>query len=75
MGLFDDIPEANTAPADNTEITTMILYFSTEELKEFRKLAKHGMKQFWPDRFKEDANITDFLLRILREKYNEELPA
>lgn len=69
MGMFDDDLPESTAPVDTTEITTTILYFSKEELAEFRKLVKRGMKQMHPDNFLEKATIPDILLTVLREKY------
>ena len=37
MRLFEDDWGVDNSPVDNTEITTTILYFSTKELKEFKK--------------------------------------
>jgi hypothetical protein len=54
---------------DNTEITTMLLYFSKEEVLEFKKLCKAGMKKVYGEKVFENANITDFLITELRQKY------
>lgn len=70
LDLFQDEWGKDKSPVDNTEITTTILYFSKEELKEFKKLCKEGMKKEWPNDFQEKANMPDFLLKILREKYD-----
>lgn len=70
MELFPlDIPK-NNDPIENLEITTTILFMSKEELKEFKKLCKEGMKQMFPETFQEKANLPDFLLTVLREKYS-----
>lgn len=71
MGMFDSDLVENNSPVDKTQITTTILYYSTEELKLFRTLAKRGIKQMYPNNFKEKGNIADFLLTILKEKYED----
>lgn len=54
---------------DNTEITTTILYMSTTELKEFKKLAKAGVKKEFGEEFQQKGNLTDLLLKMLRRDY------
>lgn len=69
--LFDlDIPKNNEPPED-VEITTTILYMSKEELKEFKRLAKIGIKEMFGEEFQSRGNISDFLLKILKEKYGD----
>lgn len=71
MDLFGGInlPKSNE-PVERKEITTTILYFEKNELKEFKELTKKGMKKMYPDTFK-DENFSDFLLEILRIYTNE----
>jgi hypothetical protein len=69
MKLFDDEWGVDNSPIDNTEITTTLLYFSTEELKEFKKLCKKGIKQEFGDDYQVKGNLSDLLLIILRQKY------
>ncbi len=67
--LFDlEIPK-NTDPIEQVDITTTILYMSKNELKEFKALAKEGIKQMFGEEFQQKGNLTDFLLNILRERY------
>lgn len=69
--LFDlEIPK-NTAPKEDVEITTTILYMSKPELKEFKKLCKVGIKQMFGADFQERGNISDLILNLLREKYGQ----
>jgi hypothetical protein len=68
MSLFDDDWGQGNTEVDNTEITSTLLYFSTAELKEFKKLSKIGMKDKFPDPIK-DGNVSDLVLILLREKY------
>ena len=69
MNLFaDDWGKGNDVP-DNTKITTTILYMSTDELKEFKALAKKGIKEMFGEEYKQKGNLSDFLLNVLKEKY------
>jgi hypothetical protein len=69
MRLFEDEWGVDESPVDNTEITTTILYFSSDELKEFKKLSKAGIKKEFGSEFQQKGNLSDFLLKILRERY------
>lgn len=69
MKLFEDDWGKDNSPVDNTEITTTILYFSKEELKEFKTLCKEGMKLEFGNEFQEKGNLSDLLLKILNDKY------
>lgn len=66
-----EIPK-NNDPLKDIDITTTLLYMSTEELKEFKKLAKDGIKYLWQDEFQQRGNLTDFILYLMR-KYNDEV--
>lgn len=67
--LFEVERPQDTSPVDNTNITTTLLYFSDEELAEFKKLCKTGMlKEYGDERFTK-ANLSDFLLLLLRNNY------
>jgi hypothetical protein len=69
MKLFEDDWGIDNSPIDNTEITTTLLYFSTEELKEFKKLCKKGIKAEFGEQYQTKGNLSDLLLIILRQKY------
>jgi hypothetical protein len=69
MKLFEDDWGINNDPIDNTEITTTILYFSKEELNQFKKLCKEGMKKEFGNEYQQKGNLSDLLLKILNEKY------
>lgn len=69
MKLFADEWGVDNSPIDNTEITTTLLYFSTEELKEFKALCKKAIKQEFGSQYQLKGNLSDLLLIILREKY------
>lgn len=57
------------SPTDQTEITTTILYFSKEELREFKTLCREGIKKEFGEEFQQRGNLSDLLLKLLREKY------
>lgn len=74
IGLFseEELYGENNSPVENVDITTTILYMSKEELKEFKVLAKKGIKQMFGQEFQQKGNLTDFLLTLMREKYGED---
>lgn len=69
LSLFEPDWGVDNSPIDQTEITTTILYFSKEELKEFKTLCKTAMKREYPLQFQKEGNLSDLLLKILREQY------
>jgi hypothetical protein len=69
MKLFEDDWGVDTSPIDNTEITTTMLYFSSDELKLFKKLCKKGIEYEFKDEYQSKGNLSDLLLIILNEKY------
>jgi len=69
MKLFADEWGVDNSPIDNTEITTTLLYFSTEELKEFKALCKKGIKKEFGTEYQQKGNLSDLLLTILKERY------
>jgi len=71
MKLFEDNWGIDNSPLDETEITTTILYFSKEELKQFKKLCKVGIRKEYNEDYQQKGNLSDFLLKILNERYGE----
>lgn len=69
MKLFEDEFGEDNSPVDDTQITTTILYFSEEELKQFKKDAKQAMKKMFGHEVVERGNLSDLLLNLLKE-YN-----
>jgi hypothetical protein len=69
MKLFEDDWGVDNSPVDNTEITTTLLYFSTEELKTFKALCKKGIKKEFGVDYQQKGNLSDLLLIVLKEKY------
>lgn len=70
--LFDDDIPKNESPLQDVNITTMLLYMSEEENKEFKALCKEGIKKLFPDDYREKGNLTDYLLHLIR-KDNEKI--
>jgi hypothetical protein len=46
-----------------------MLYFSTEELKEFKALCKKGIKKEFGSEYQQKGNLSDLLLIMLKERY------
>jgi hypothetical protein len=69
MKLFEDDWGKDNSPIENVEITTTILYFSKEELKQFKYLCKEGMKAEFGPEYQEKGNLSDLLLKLLNDKY------
>ena len=70
MQLFNDDWGVDNSPVDNTEITTTLLYFSKDELKDFKKYCKELLKKEFSDTFQEKGNLSDLLLIILKRQYD-----
>lgn len=70
--MFEMPIEPDNSPIDNTDTTTIQLFYSTNESREFKELCKHGMMKMFPENFA-DANISDFLLTVVRQ-YKERNP-
>lgn len=73
MKLFEDDWGQDDSPLEETEVTQVIFYFSKEETKLFKSLAKEGMKLEF-ENYIEDANVSDLMLKILKQKYAHLLP-
>tara|TARA_R110002124_G_scaffold306_1_gene1221 strand:- start:2137 stop:2352 length:216 start_codon:yes stop_codon:yes gene_type:complete len=71
MKLFEDDWGVDNSPIENVEITTTMLYFSRQELKEFKTLCKKGIKKEFGEQYQQKGNLSDLLLKILNEKYND----
>ncbi len=70
MKLFKDDWGVDNSPPDNTEITSTMLYFSTNELKDFKRLCKVAMKKEYGEQVFEKGNLSDLLLLILSRYEN-----
>lgn len=68
--LFDHDYGVGSKEVEQIEITTTILYFSKDELKEFKKLCKNGMRKVYGSEYQTKGNLSDFLLTELR-KYED----
>ena len=67
MELFEDDFGIDESPIDDTQITTTILYFSEEELKEFKNCAKAGIKHMFGQEFQQKGNLSDFLRKLVKD--------
>jgi hypothetical protein len=66
--MFDLPIEPDNSPIENINITTLQLFFSAEEHRQFKELCKTGMVKMYPQTYHE-KNISDFLLHLV-ELYN-----
>ena len=71
MKLFDDEWGVDNSPIEEVEITTTMLYFSRQELKEFKQLCKKGIKQEFGEQYQQKGNLSDLLLKILKQRYDD----
>lgn len=69
LSLFEQDWGVDNSPLDDTQITTTLLYFSKDELKEFKKLCKNGIKKEFGENYQSKGNLSDFLLTVLRKNY------
>lgn len=66
--LFPQDLQKDESQQDNTQITQVLLYFSEDEAREFKRLCKLGMVHLMPSSF-QASNISDFLLQLLKTHY------
>jgi hypothetical protein len=64
---FEDFMQKDNSPLDNTQITTTLLYYSQDELKEFKQLSKELIKKYYGEDYK-DGNVSDLILKIFRNE-------
>jgi len=64
---FEDFLETDQSEIDNTQITTTLLYYSEDELKELKVLSKQLIKKHWGENYK-DGNLSDLILKIFRNE-------
>ena len=67
LTLFEESIPKNEEPIQEVDITTTILYMSTKELKEYKKMAKKGIKRLWKEDFQQKGNLTDYILHLMRK--------
>jgi hypothetical protein len=69
--LFDTVqlPEGGREK-DNTDITTYMLYFSTEEATIFKKMVKQGIKKMYQQEAVQRGNVSDFLMELVKNYNN-----
>lgn len=67
MKLFEDNWGIDNSPIEEVEITTTLLYFNKEELKQFKHLCKTGMRKVYGDDAQTKGNLSDYLLLILKQ--------
>jgi len=70
MKLFDDNWGVDNSPIEDVEITTTILYFSRQELKQFKALCKKGIQKEYGEEYQQKGNLSDFLLMLLKRNYD-----
>lgn len=71
QSLLDNIFQDSNSEKDNTQIVQVLLYYSEEEAKEFKRICKEGIKREFPKEYFEKGNVSDFIIKILR-KYHEQ---
>ncbi len=72
MKLFEYEFPKDDSPKDETEITNALLYYTHLNRDLFKKLCKKGMEiEFTKDELK-TANISDFILYLLKKHYDKQ---
>lgn len=63
----EELGDRQSEPLQDVEITTTILYMSKQELKEFKTLAKQGIKKMYGQEFQQKGNLTDYILYLIKK--------
>ena len=64
---FEDFMDKDNSSLDDTQITTTLLYYSQDELKEFKQLSKELIKKYYGEEYK-DGNVSDLILKVFRNE-------
>tara|TARA_R110001632_G_scaffold103772_1_gene212558 strand:- start:1012 stop:1239 length:228 start_codon:yes stop_codon:yes gene_type:complete len=64
---FDEFHTKDENPVDKTQITTTLLYYSQDELKELKALGKTLLKKHYPENYME-SNLSDLILKLFRDE-------
>tara|TARA_Y100000592_G_C5286434_1_gene228743 strand:- start:312 stop:545 length:234 start_codon:yes stop_codon:yes gene_type:complete len=64
---FEEQFQADHSPEDSTQVTTTILYYSEQELKEYKKYAKILLKKYWQHDYK-NRNTSDLILKMFKNE-------
>lgn len=64
---FEEFMDKDNSPLDDTQITTTLLYYSQDELKEFKQLSKELIKKYYGEEYK-DGNVSDLILKVFRNE-------
>ena len=64
---FKEQFEVDNSPEDLTQVTTTILYYSENELKQYKDYAKILLKKYWPNDYK-NRNTSDLILKMFKNE-------
>ena len=64
---FEEFMDKDNSSLDDTQITTTLIYYSQDELKEFKQLSKELIKKYYGEEYK-DGNVSDLILKVFRNE-------
>jgi hypothetical protein len=67
--LFEQELPKDNSPIERLNVTYVQLYYSDEEMRQFKEMCKRGMMRLWPDTYQQQ-NVSDFIFNLVKNYTN-----
>lgn len=67
--LFEQFQPKDDSPIEELNITSIYLFYSDEQVRDFKRMAKLGMQRMWPTSYQQQ-NISDFIFELIKQYAN-----
>jgi hypothetical protein len=67
--LFEQELPKDNSPIERLNVTYIQLYYSDEEMRQFKEMCKRGMMRLWPDTYQQQ-NVSDFIFNLVKNYTN-----
>jgi hypothetical protein len=67
--LFEQELPKDNSPIERLNVTYIQLYYSDEEMRQFKDMCKRGMMRLWPDTYQQQ-NVSDFIFNLVKNYTN-----
>lgn len=67
--LFEQEQPKDQSQIEELNITSIYLYFSDADARQFKQMCKVGMRKMGPDNFQQ-SNISDFIFALVKQYTN-----
>jgi hypothetical protein len=67
--LFEQELPKDNSPIERLNVTYVQIYYSDEEMRQFKDMCKCGMMRMWPDTYRQQ-NVSDFIFELVKNYTN-----